>query len=528
MEIFIMANRTPGFSIEEIMNPRKYKFWILIALLFGVALRSIQYFGATSMWLDEVASAMNIQTRNFAQLATEKLEFNQVAPLGFLWTSKIAALIFGENDEAYRLVPFCWALISLPLFYLIAKRFLTGWFLLAAIILFSCSYSGFLYAEQAKQYSGDLSISLFFVLAALKISEGNISARAKWIFTIIGFVGLLSCFQAVPILLFLLIVLFIWFKKQNKPLPIRTLFIPGMAWFIAALILTWFAINMSSDVRSAMGNYWNRGYPPKEFGLDYLLWFPKKLYEEFNFYTVWWFNDLLLAARMLGLLLLILSLPGILYLRKQTGIKTLLLFAPLIVALLLALFRQYPFANRVSFYASFPIIISGFAGMQALVQWKAFVFIRHIMGPVAILGSLIPAIYMLFIPMLRPPYYGQPMQPILRELKKQLQPGDIIYVYHKAGYALKFYGPKEGITDYIVAKNDTTVIPILRDADKLKGNKRVWFVFTQWTERQPFPDSIKSYLGKVIGKEVGRIPDPYGQGEDMEAAAHLYDLSEKK
>ena len=54
------------------------------------------------------------------------------------------------------------------------------------------------------------------------------------------------------------------------------------------------------------------------------------------------------------------------------------------------------------------------------------------------------------------------------------------------------------------------------------------FVFTQWTERQPFPDSIKSYLGKVIGKEVGRIPDPYGQGEDMEAAAHLYDLSEKK
>ena len=129
--------------------------------------------------------------------------------------------------------------------------------------------------------------------------------------------------------------------------------------------------------------------------------------------------------------------------------------------------------------------------------------------------------------MLRPPYYAQPMQPVLKELKKQLQPGDIVYVYHKARFALKFYGLKEGITDYIIAKNDTTVVPILRDADKLIGNKRVWFVFTQWTERQPFPDSIKAYLEKVIGKEIGKIPDPFGGVEDMEASAHLYDLSKK-
>ena len=512
-------------AIKAWLNPRSFNFWILIALLFGVALRSIQYFGASSLWLDEVASAMNIQTRNFSQLATEKLEFNQVAPLGFLWTSKIAALIFGENDEAYRLVPFCWSLLSLPLFYLVAKRFLTGWFLLGAVILVSSSFSGFLYAEQAKQYSGDLAISLFFVWVALKISEGNISNRSKWILTIIGFVGLLSCFQSVPILLFLLLVLFFWHKKQKKSLPVKPLLMPGIAWFVAAVTLTWFAINMSGDTRSAMGNYWSRGYPPKEFGLDYLLWIPKKLYEEFNFYTVWWFNDLLLAARVLGLSLLILSLPGLFYLKKQTGVKALLLFAPLIIALVLALVRQYPFANRVSFYAHFPIVISGMAGLQALVQWKPLIFRRYIIGPIAIILSLIPALYMIFIPILRPPYYAQPMQPILRELKKQLQPGDIIYVYHKARFALKFYGPKEGITDYIVAKADTTIIPILRDADKLKGNKRVWFVFTQWTERQTFPDSIKAYLGTVIGKEIGRIPDPYGGTEDLEAAAHLYDLS---
>lgn len=513
--------------IQDWTNPRKLHFWILIALLFGVLLRSIQYFGATSLWLDEVASAMNIQTRNFVQLATEKLDFNQVAPLGFLWTSKIAALIFGENDEAYRLVPFCWALLSLPLFYLVAKRFLTGYFLLAAMILFSFSYAAFLYAEQAKQYSGDLAISLFFVWVGIKISENRITQKTKWIFSIVGFIGLLSCFQAVPMLLFLLVVLFAWYLKQNKLFPVRSLLIPGIAWFVAAVILTSYALNMNSNVRSDMSNYWSKGYPPPQFGLDYLLWFPKKLYQELNFFIAWWFEDLLIAARITGLLLLLFSIPGLIYLKKQTGIKTLLLFAPLIIALLLAMMRQYPFANRVAFYANFPLIISGFAGLQALTHWKPVVFRKMLTASVAVIMSLIPAFYLIYEPMLRPPFYAQPMQPVLRELKKQLQPGDIIYVYHKARYALQFYGVKEGITDYIIAKADTTVVPILRDADKLKGNKRVWFVFTQWTEKQPFPDSIKIYLGNVIGKEIGKIPDPYGGGDDLEAAAYLYDLSGK-
>ena len=106
-------------------------FWILLVMLIGALFRSVAYFGATSMWLNDVASALNIQQRNFLQLATEKLHFNQVAPLGFLWTSKLAAMVFGENDLAYRFVPWVWSLLFLPLFYLVSKRFLNGWYLFA-------------------------------------------------------------------------------------------------------------------------------------------------------------------------------------------------------------------------------------------------------------------------------------------------------------------------------------------------------------------------------------------------------------
>ena len=98
-------------------------------------------------------------------------------------------------------------------------------------------------------------------------------------------------------------------------------------------------------------------------------------------------------------------------------------------------------------------------------------------------------------------------------------------MYFKARHALNFYGAREGITQYKVGSNYDNIEQHLRQLDSLKGNKRVWFFFSQWTEKQPFPDSIKTYLGTVIGKEVRKIPDPYDGGEDLEASAHLYDLS---
>jgi hypothetical protein len=514
-------------TYKNYLNPRHLNFWIAAIIIAGFILRSVQYFGATSLWLDEVTSALNIQSRNFAQLATEKLEFNQVAPLGFLWTSKIAALLFGEEDLAYRFVPWLWSLLSVPLFYFVAKRFLHRFYLLAAVALFSFSYSGFLYAGQAKQYAGDLAISLFFVWTAFLFTEEHLSKSMQWLIGLLGFVGILSSFQATPIFFFIAAVIMYQFYSKKITIK-RQVWITGFVWLVAVCISVWYALSMNSQVKADMGAYWKKGFPPANFGMDYILWYPKKLYEEVNFFLAWWLADLLPAIRIVGLLLLLATAPGLIYLSKQKGYITLFLFAPLIAALLLAAAYQYPFANRVGLYATFPILISAMAGLQALQSWWPKFIRPGVASAIAFVLGFIPILHLVFAPLLRPPYLGQPMQPVLKELKKQMQPGDILYVYHKAKWAVQFYGAREGITDYIVAKGDTTVIPILRDADKLKGNKRVWFLYTQWTPPQPFPDSIKAYLGTVIGKEIGRIPDPYGGTEDLEAAAYLYDLSAVK
>ena len=71
---------------EKIRLLRKPIFFVFLIITIGVALTTIQYLGRSSMYLDELASAKNIETRNYHQLATESLDFNQVAPIGFLLT----------------------------------------------------------------------------------------------------------------------------------------------------------------------------------------------------------------------------------------------------------------------------------------------------------------------------------------------------------------------------------------------------------------------------------------------------------
>lgn len=274
-----------------------------------------------------------------------------------------------------------------------------------------------------------------------------------------------------------------------------------------------------------MSAYWNRGFAPLESISTYVKWIYNTLTSELSYFLTFWMESSVPQITIISNVLLLLSIPGILFLVKKYKVATLLLFSPLLVALFLATARILPFDNRVSIYATWPFIISGIAGIVALQNWLPLLFKPLVSTVISLFIALPIIILTIILPSEHPPFNGQSSQPVLRELKKQLQPGYILYVYFKSRHALHFYGPKEGITNYVTGNSYDSIAPFLRELDKFKGNKRVWFFFSQWTERQTFPDSIKAYLGNVIGKEIGEIPDPDGNKEDMEAAAHLYDLS---
>ena len=179
------------------------------------------------------------------------------------------------------------------------------------------------------------------------------------------------------------------------------------------------------------------------------------------------------------------------YLIKKYSSAILILFSPFIIALVLATFKILPFDSRVAVYATWPFIISGMAGICALQQWLPFLFKPVIASALGFIIAL-PIIFItVVLPTERPPFHGQSSQPVLHELKKQLQPGDILFVYFKARHALNFYGVKEGITNYKLGGNYNNIELHLRQLDSLKGNKRVWFSFRSGQKNKLSPTVLK-------------------------------------
>ncbi len=69
----------------KLLNPQHFNFWIALTKLVGIVLRTVQYLGTSSMSFDELTSALNIQSRTFYELATQSLDYNQVALLAFCY-----------------------------------------------------------------------------------------------------------------------------------------------------------------------------------------------------------------------------------------------------------------------------------------------------------------------------------------------------------------------------------------------------------------------------------------------------------
>src|SRR3984893_4310451 len=115
------SNLTCGSAqIDEsvLSSPTKFERTIMV---FGALLRLTQFLSNRSLWLDEAKLALNIVNRSFVQLC-EPLDYGQGAPVGFLMLERSAVHLFGSGEYALRLFPFLSGMISLLLFYQLAKQ----------------------------------------------------------------------------------------------------------------------------------------------------------------------------------------------------------------------------------------------------------------------------------------------------------------------------------------------------------------------------------------------------------------------
>lgn len=136
-------------------------------LLLGLAARALRYFLNFPLWDDESFLCVNFIDRDYGQLL-ERLDYDQVAPILFLWIELTMVKLFGFSEMSLRAFAFGCSVASLFLFRHLASRLLSGVALVAAVAIFSVSYPGIRYAAEAKQYGSNLFVTLLLLTLAVE------------------------------------------------------------------------------------------------------------------------------------------------------------------------------------------------------------------------------------------------------------------------------------------------------------------------------------------------------------------------
>ncbi len=476
--------------------------WVVIGI--GILLRANMYLMNRSLWLDEATQALNIVNRDFLRLL-EPLDYNQVAPIGYLMIERLAVRLLGDNEFALRLFPFLSGIASLFLFYHVAKRYVQPPAVLVGLALVAFSSALIYYSQELRQYSSDVSVALVFLWLGLALYQTEIASPKVILAGLIGAVLVWFSHPAIFVLAGIGATLSLsdLIKRHWKRLSL--LAISYILWVGSFMIFyIFFALNKYPYL--VMINTQGGGFlPPPEASNLYLGWLAAKFIGIFE-------NPLGFAQWGIPAFMF---LVGSVWMMHRDGAKLIFLLSPLVFALLASALRGYPFGGRFLMFIVPSMMLLIAEGTAQIASW--------LNDRAAFLGILLTGLLIL------PPVISlDPTTPIIREeirpvlgyLSQHYQKGDVIYLYYFSVYAYWYYAPKVELpTDsYVngVASRDNWH-KYEDDLKKLKGNARVWIVFSHYYRGADEERLFLHFLDNM-GTQLDSFKAPG-------AAVYLYDLS---
>jgi hypothetical protein len=168
---------------------RQASFWASLFIGLGILLRLVDFARHSSLWYDEAMLGLNIVQRGYRDLLSP-LNFEQVAPLGFLWIQRFVEQLFGTGEYAWRLFPVLASMATLPLLWFAAKKLAGDWPACVATALVSLSPACLWHATEAKQYGTEVFITAA-VLAVGAVCAGRWNTRRMALLACTGFAAIL-------------------------------------------------------------------------------------------------------------------------------------------------------------------------------------------------------------------------------------------------------------------------------------------------------------------------------------------------
>lgn len=545
----LMKYRLPSDKVHD-KSDWSTVVWVLIGA--GIFFRLFHFLDSRSLYIDEIFLAASLVKMSFVELTSPMLEYEQKAPLGFLWVSRLMVLLFGTGEMALRLFPLMCGIASLFLFLPVARYFLKPIGVVVAIGVLAAAPPLVYHTVEAKQYSTELFATVLALYLYIRFHKKmNLSSLLLW--GIGGAVLLWFSFSSIFILAGMAssVCLHYLLKKEWRKL-FRSI-IPFSIWLISFAVTYVLFTHQHGDSEWLVYWFKIRGsfmpFPPSS--LADLQWFFKKAFSVLHYPLGLSWLDLSptaspverVLARMSFLPLAVLAVGFVALYRKDKKLF-MVLFFPLLLVLLASGLELYPFMDRLVVFLAPVLILFLALGCEKLsnVFFKSAKG-RLILPALLLLGPLANATHQVMNRDVFGDYKKSYQVETLSYIDDRYREGDAVYIYWNDLIGYRYYKDTRGFRfnaiqgkDYrFVAKDKEDYYRRLReDLEKLSGNRRVWLVYSKrvWSnigdvDLQPTWYYARNNHRKLLYKEfsvLGKEVDTY---KTKEVNVHLFDVKQR-
>jgi uncharacterized membrane protein len=520
---------------------------ILLLVGIGVLLRVAQYVSNRSLWVDEAWLALNLLERSLGNLS-KPLDFNQAAPIGFLYAEGIAKDLFGSSEYVLRLFPLICGVVSVAVFAWVARHILSGGAALLAVLLFVVADGLIYYSSEVKPYETDVAVAVGLVAVSVLLAQDT-APGIRWreiILTLTGLPLIALSFPAVFIVAAIATTFLIRAAlKKRRGGPFAGGSLAAFVWGLASLGIAVFGVTGAGSVRASFEENPGRFLGARSSSpLHALNVMGTNIANAIGF----WQEP---PASQLTKLALVCFVIGAVALLLHNPVQLSILSLPFGLLFFASAAHLYPISTRTELFlvpAVVLLIAEGVAETARRVPRPGRLATAILLATAVAVGPVWLAGKRLVHPRTH-----QEIKPVLEYVRNHWRAGDTLYVHYGAQYALLYYDEckcvrltsdrshrelwplspsPRGRGQYAqaaISPSSRIVVgryfgvqeqPYLKEIERLAGRGRVWFVYSQFSypgEQAFIERKLLPRLAK-LGRLITRIDEPG-------AHADLYDLS---
>ncbi|MCC3156956.1 glycosyltransferase family 39 protein [Hymenobacter sp. 15J16-1T3B] len=512
---------------------------LYLVLALGIALRLVHFFYSRSFVTDELYLGVNIIKKGYWALATEPFEYQQKAPIGYLWAVKSLALVFGYGEKSLRLFSLLAGIASLLVLVPVARYFLKPWTVVVAVAIMAFSSACVFHSIEAKQYATELLAAVVAVWLYTRYrARTDVGSLLLW--GLLGSALLWFSFSLIFVLAGIGIGLSVHALARRQWRTLLLYAIPFGLW-VLSFGAQYLLITSKYHESGWLIDYFDRmdqAFMPMPPSVASAKWLAHKVYLTL-LHPLSLMLDLdgnldvlnqhpLRYVFKMGWLHLSCLVIGAVYFARKDRLNFAVLLLPMALAVAASAVKVYPFHERFTLFLLPALIIVISLG----VEWLQ----RRLARRPAWFGLLLA---LFFAPTVitsareaadpRLAMHTEYSREAIMYVNEHYRPGDAVYVfwnmnqsyeYYQLAYPLKY----TAVTGSFVKNEASGPADYLRrlqpDFDRLKGARRLWLVYDnqnrnaigdyvtlpEWYHREDFspPGLLHAYFG-TLGKKTQQV-----------------------